>query len=294
MIGMRAADPRGDAVTSPDEQARTDDNPWDAVADNYDAVLTAHAEAIAEQFLDRLPVEAGTRLLDVAAGSGALTVAAARRGATVTAIDLSTAMVDHLRLHLDDLGLREVDAVVMDGQALDLGDDRFDVAASQLGVMSFPDLPRGLREMARVTRPGGTVALVTVGALPPDIEYGAVAYDVVARVDPTFEGVPTDPPPLPFQVADPDVLHARLCDAGLVEVSVENTDAHLRFASGRALWATVVYANPVTAALFEHLTDDQVAEIITGLDAAVAARAGDDGRAVLRMAMNIGLGTVPG
>ncbi|MDY7104925.1 MAG: methyltransferase domain-containing protein [Actinomycetota bacterium] len=284
-------------MTTPDEHTTptTADaaKAWDRVADNYDAVLTGHANDIAESFLDRLPVGDGTDLLDVAAGSGALTVAAARRGASVTAIDLSAAMVDHLREHLTDLGLTDIEARVMDGQNLDLPDDRFDVAASQLGVMSFPDLPRGLREMARVTRPGGTVALVSVGAPPPEIEYGAVTYEVVAEVDPTFPGVPADPPPLPFQVADPDVLHQRMTEAGLVDVSVENTPARLRFASGTALWVTVVYANPVTAALFEHLTTDQVDEIIRRLDAVVASRAGDDGVAILEMAMNIGIATVP-
>ena len=53
----------------------------------------------------------------------------------------------------------------MDCHALELPDDRFDVTGSQFGVMLVPDQPRALREMVRVTKPGGRVLVIAYG--PP-------------------------------------------------------------------------------------------------------------------------------
>jgi ubiquinone/menaquinone biosynthesis C-methylase UbiE len=52
----------------------------------------------------------------------------------------------------------------MDGHALDLDDGSFDRVGSQFGVMLFPDMPKGIREMARVVNPGGRVLLNVYGA----------------------------------------------------------------------------------------------------------------------------------
>ena len=58
----------------------------------------------------------------------------------------------------------------MDGHVLEVEDDRFDIVASEFGVMLFPDLPRGLREMVRVTKPGGRTVVVALGS-PMKIEF---------------------------------------------------------------------------------------------------------------------------
>ena len=53
----------------------------------------------------------------------------------------------------------DVETRVMDGHALELDDDSFDMAGSQFGVMLFPDMPKGIGEMARVVKPGGRVLM---------------------------------------------------------------------------------------------------------------------------------------
>ena len=64
----------------------------------------------------------------------------------------------------------DIQTRVMDGHALQLDDASFDVAGSQFGVMLFPDMPRGVREMARVVVPGGRV-LVTAYGDPHKIDF---------------------------------------------------------------------------------------------------------------------------
>ena len=87
--------------------------------------------------LGRAGLRPGERLLDVAAGTGALGLPAARFGAQVLATDIAPAMIERLEARARAEGLTNIEARVMDGHALELEDDTFDVSASQLGVSLF-------------------------------------------------------------------------------------------------------------------------------------------------------------
>ncbi|WP_457105911.1 class I SAM-dependent methyltransferase [Methylobacterium sp. P5_C11] len=130
---------------------------WDKVALHYERTAHPFTARFAEAALAQVPLNAGSRVLDVAAGTGALTLAAARTGAQVFAIDFSPAMVARIA----SAGLANVDARVMDGQALALPDGSFDAVFSIFGVIMFPEWRRGLAEMARVTRPDGRGVIAT-------------------------------------------------------------------------------------------------------------------------------------
>jgi ubiquinone/menaquinone biosynthesis C-methylase UbiE len=119
-------------------------------------------------------------------------------GAYVLATDMSPVMLEHLEARAHKEGL-SVETRVMDGHALELEDNAFDIAGSQFGVMLFPDMPRGIREMARVTKPRGRV-LMNVYGDPHKIEFFVGA---IQSVVPSFKGPPMDPRPLPFQLQDP-------------------------------------------------------------------------------------------
>ena len=111
--------------------------------------------------LRRAGLRPGMRFLDVAAGSGALSIPAARLGAQVFATDLSPAMLERCSSSVRATRASSLETRVMDGHALELEDDGFDIAGSQFGVMLFPDMPKGLGEMARVIRPGGRVLMTS-------------------------------------------------------------------------------------------------------------------------------------
>ncbi|BAK67193.1 putative methyltransferase [Sphingobium sp. SYK-6] len=130
---------------------------WDNAARHYQQTAHPFTALFAEDALARLPLTPGSRVLDVAAGTGALALAAARSGAQVLATDFSPGMVECIAA----AGLPNVEARVMDGQALDLPDAQFDAVFSIFGVIMFPDWRKGLAEMARVTRPGGHGVIAT-------------------------------------------------------------------------------------------------------------------------------------
>lgn len=130
---------------------------WDTAARHYEQTAHPFTARFAEAALARVALTPGCRVLDVAAGTGALALAAARTGAQVLATDFSPGMVARVAA----AGLPNVEARVMDGQALDLPDASFDAVFSIFGVIMFPDWRRGLAEMARVTRPGGHGVVAT-------------------------------------------------------------------------------------------------------------------------------------
>lgn len=263
---------------------------WDAIAPRFDAHITPVSSRQGEQLLDRLGVEAGTRLLDVACGSGAVAIPAARRGAEVTAVDISPTMIDLLtaRAHAERV---QVDGRVMDLHALDLPEDAFDVTVSQHGVTMSPRLDVALAELARVTGRGGTVAVVAFGPLPT-VEFLDTFVAAIHAAVPEFAGPPLDPPPPPFQLADPDTFAHALTRAGLHDVTVETLTWKVPVRSGSDLWDEVTSSNPIGAQLVAGLTEAQRAELLQVLDTVLRERFGGATAGVLPAAVNLGTGTV--
>jgi ubiquinone/menaquinone biosynthesis C-methylase UbiE len=282
-------------TTSQDEASGTQEHvappeAWDAIADGYDRYVAPQEVDLANEALRLVGLQPGERFLDVAAGTGGLGLPAARLGAQVLATDWSSAMIERFEARVREEGLSRAAGRVMDCHALELPDDRFDVTGSQFGVMLVPDQPRALREMVRVTRPGGRVLVVAYGS-PAELEFIQFFSSALTAVDPEFPGLPDDPPPLEFQVSDPDVLRRRLTDAGLKDVRVERTAERPAFASGQEMWDWVLYGNPIPGMLVADLTESQQARLRQVLDGMLRERAGANRHAVLTNPVNIGIGT---
>jgi ubiquinone/menaquinone biosynthesis C-methylase UbiE len=130
---------------------------WDEAAQHYEKTAHPFTSRYAAAALARVALTPDSHVLDVAAGTGALTLLAAQTGAQVLATDFSAGMVARVAA----AGLTNVEARVMDGQALALSDGSFDAVFSIFGVIMFPDWRKGLAEMARVTRPGGYGVVAT-------------------------------------------------------------------------------------------------------------------------------------
>ena len=265
-------------------------NPWDKIAPGYDEFVTPTHMWLANEGVRRARLSPGMRFLDVAAGSGALSIPAARLGAQVLSVDLSAVMLDRLKARAKKERL-PLETRIMDGEVLLLKDDSFDVVGSQFGVMLFPDMPRGLREMARVTKPGGRV-LMTVYGDPGKIEFFAFFVRSIQAAVPGFTGPPMNPPPLPFQLKDPERLRRELSDAGLQDVRVETITERLEFESGHQLWDWLTNSNPIVEAVLGELklSDDQITLVRDTLDRLVRERAGGAGPAILTNPINIGVG----
>ena len=265
---------------------------WDTIAPEYDRTNTPTQMWLGNESLRRAGLRAGMRFLDVAAGSGALAISAARLGAQVLAIDQSPVMLELLRKRARRERL-DIETRVMDGHVLDLDDDTFDMAGSQFGVMLFPDMPKGTRQMARVVRPGGCMLIIAYGD-PHEMEFLRFLIQAVQRVRPDFNGPPTDPAPLEFQLSDPSRLLGALSAAGLNDMRVETIIETTAFRSGQELWDWIISSNPIVERILGgmlRLTDDERAVVQQVLDTMVRERAGHGGVAQLTNPINLGMGT---
>jgi SAM-dependent methyltransferase len=123
--------------------------------DAYDRFMGRYSTPLAPRLADLAAVRRGQRALDVGCGPGALTTElVARLGAEqVTAVDPSEPFVNAARERHPGVDVRQAAA-----EALPFADGEFDVTLAQLVVHFMADPVAGLREMARVTRPGGVVA----------------------------------------------------------------------------------------------------------------------------------------
>ncbi len=281
---------QGEATTAEEHVAPPE--AWDAIAAGHDRYVAPQEVDLANAALRLAGLEPGERFLDVAAGTGGLSLPAARLGAEVLATDWSPAMIERFEACVSEQGLSHAEGRVMDCHALDLPDDGFDVTGSQFGVMLVPDQARALREMVRVTRPGGRVLVIAYG-FPTELEFLQFFVGALKAVAPEFPGLPDDPPPLEFQVSDPEVLRERLIDGGLKDVRVERMAERATFSSGQEMWDWVLYGNPIPGTVIADLdlAEEQQARLRQILDGMLRERAGGDGRAVLTNAVNVGVGT---
>jgi demethylmenaquinone methyltransferase/2-methoxy-6-polyprenyl-1,4-benzoquinol methylase len=133
---------------------------FDRIAPVYDVmnrVMTAGLDRRWRRLAVRSVVWPGDRVLDACCGTGDLAVEAERRGGRVVGLDFSGRMLERARLKSGTVEW-------VQGDALDLpfGDGEFDAATVGFGIRNLDDLERGLRELARVLRPGGKLAVLEI------------------------------------------------------------------------------------------------------------------------------------
>jgi demethylmenaquinone methyltransferase/2-methoxy-6-polyprenyl-1,4-benzoquinol methylase len=133
---------------------------FDRIAPVYDVmnrVMTAGLDRRWRRLAVRSVVWPGDRVLDACCGTGDLAVEAERRGGRVVGLDFSGRMLERAQLKSGTIEW-------VQGDALDLpfGDGEFDAATVGFGVRNLDDLERGLRELVRVLRPGGKLAVLEI------------------------------------------------------------------------------------------------------------------------------------
>lgn len=210
-----------------------------------ETITDIHARVI-----ERLQPGPGQRFLDLACGTGAVAEAAAEAGADVVGVDIAPGLIDQAKERAQQRGL-SIDYRVGDAEALDLGDDEFDAVASTCGVMFTPDHAASAREVARVTKPGGRIALA---CWTPDSGL-AKLFGVMRPFQPT--------PPVgvgsPFEWGNEE--HVRELLGEDFDLEFEADDSVLRMESGEAVWDLFVRDYGPTRVLYEGLDDERKEEL---------------------------------
>jgi SAM-dependent methyltransferase len=197
---------------------------------------------IHERVIGRLAPQPGVQWLDLACGTGAVAERAAAAGASVTGVDLAPVLIETARERAAAQGL-EIDYRVGDCEQLELDDASFDAVSSTCGVMFAPDHEASARELARVTRPGGRIALANwtpTGGL-------AKMFKVMAPF------MPAPPPSSPFDWGDESRVRELLGDA--FELDIQEHVSTLHMPSGEAYWELFSTSYGPTKTLADSLGD---------------------------------------
>jgi SAM-dependent methyltransferase len=143
---------------------------WNQTAKGWSdsgAVIRPWLHEATQAMLGMAGVQSGCHVLDVAAGAGDQTLDIAERVGPqgyVLATDLSPDILQFAAQRAAAAGHRNVETRVSNGEILQVEDARFDAVVCRLGLMFFGDPLQGLREMARVLKPGGGVCTIVFGA----------------------------------------------------------------------------------------------------------------------------------
>jgi ubiquinone/menaquinone biosynthesis C-methylase UbiE len=181
---------------------------------------------------DAAGIGLGQRVLDVACGTGVLASAAADRvgpGGAVVGLDPNEEMLGVARRKSTKIEWRDGRA-----ESLPFPNESFDAVVSQFGFMFFEDRRAALREMMRVLRPGGRLAVAVCDSIDHSPGYAAVA-ELLQRL---FGDRVADAFRTPFALGDPERLLSLCADAGIVDAKVTQHEGMVHFASIKSLIST--------------------------------------------------------
>jgi SAM-dependent methyltransferase len=211
-------------------------------------------------------------VLDVACGTGVLALEAARRvapGGTVTGLDRNEGMLAVARGKST-----EIDWQAGRAEVLPFADSAFDAVISQFGLMFFEDRVAALREMARITRPGGRLAVAVWDNLDAAAGYAAMTA-LLARL---FGSRIADQLRAPYALGDKSRLRALFADAGLRNADIATPDGTARFPSIEAWVRTDVKG----WTLADLIDDVQYKTLLAEAPKALAAFVQSDGSVAFR------------
>ena len=219
-----------------------------AAVENYDRFMGRYAAGLAPKLADAAGVRAGMRVLDVGCGPGALAVELARRVGEddVAAIDPAPHFVAACQARLPGAEVREGVA-----ESLPWVDGTFDAALCSLVVAWMSDADQGIGEMARVTKPGGTVAAAMWDIPGGGLRMLSYFWDAALEIDPS---VADDEQPR-AGVSEGDLVE-RFGRAGLQRVTGGTLETSVAYADFDDYWEPFTgAAGPATGAFYDSLDD---------------------------------------
>jgi ubiquinone/menaquinone biosynthesis C-methylase UbiE len=151
---------------TPDDAKQRAASTYNAASDFYDHPVNSFWEQYGQRTVSRLGLRPGSRILDVCSGSGASAIPAAEAvgpAGSVLGVDLAGNLLRLAERKAKDRGLGNVEFRIADMLALDAPAASFDTVICVFGIFFVPDMEQAVRELWRLVRPGGRLALTTWG-----------------------------------------------------------------------------------------------------------------------------------
>lgn len=196
--------------------------PWTLVAEGYVTDTKPLFRQYCEKALELSGYAGGGKVLDVACGPGTLSLLIHDKADEIHAIDFSQGMLDCFNREIGQLGIANIKTHMMDGQALEFGDNTFDYAYSIFGLMFFPDRSKGFREMLRTLKPGGRAAVTSWAP----IEQSSGMQKMFGAIRVAFPRKPEADDAKIFNLEDPEIFRSEMEAAGFVDVAITPYDGY--------------------------------------------------------------------
>jgi len=229
--------------------------------------LPALFEAWPPKLIAAAGVGPGMRVVDIACGTGVLAIEAAKAtqpGGSVVGVDLNPGMLAVARSKDSSIDWRKASA-----EALPLDSEEFDAALCQFGLMFFSDRSAAIREMLRVLRPGGRLAIAVWDSLESTPGYSAITR-LLSRL---FGDEIADLLRAPYVLGDPKALNGHLLEAGIQKPTVSRVPGEARFPSIRSWMHTDVRG----WTLADKLDDEQFERLVTEAESELSHLVSADG-----------------
>ncbi len=223
---------------------------WSSGGARYDQISRGIADSIEHGVL-RLDPKPGERVLDLATGTGWTSRLVAGRGATVVGADIAGDLIAAARERAEVEGL-DIAYRIGDAENLPFADGEFDAVISTCGVMFASRPEAAAKEIARVTRKGGRVALTT---WLPDSNL----FKMFLVMKPHMAPPPNPAPPSPFEWGKQERVRELLGNA--FDLRFERGTSFYREPSGEAAWNTFSTSYGPTKSLAASLDEGRRAEL---------------------------------
>jgi SAM-dependent methyltransferase len=230
---------------------------WERAAEYYADAFGSVTAQISAPLLDAVRAGPGTRLLDVATGPGFIAAAAAARGATVTGLDFSPAMIADARTRHRGITFQEGDA-----EALPFADGSFDTVVMNFGHLQLARPDTAIAEAHRVLRPGGRYAFTVWSSPDQAVGFGMVlkAIETFGRTD---VALPEGPPFFRFSAVDES--RQTLARAGFVDADARVVPLTWSVESAESVFDALSRGGVRTAAVLRAQTPDALDAIRTAV-----------------------------
>lgn len=248
----------------------------------YERYMGTWSQLAGDAFLAWLAPQPGLQWLDVGCGNGAFTQLIADRCAasSITGVDPSEGALDFARQRLAG---RAAEFKAGDAMSLPVADDAFDIAVMPLVIFFVPDPAKGVAEMARAVRPGGTVCAYGWDILGGGFPYEALQAEMRAL------GIRISMPPSPG-ASGLQELEATWRGAGLLDIGTRELAVRRTFESFEDYW-TIILGGPSVRATLKDVAPATVAALKDRMRARLKADA--SGRIECEARANAVRGRVP-
>lgn len=246
----------------------------------YDALFVpALFEPWTNHLIDGLGMKSSDDVLDVACGSGILArhiLSRSGGSGRIVGVDPAPGML---------AAASEVEPgiewVCGSAEALDFDDDMFDGVVSQFGMMFFQDRQKAAREMLRVNKPGGYLAVAVWDSIDNNPAYGAV----IALLDRKIGSAAGDALRMPYNLGDPKAVISVFEQAGFTGINVETKTEQARFSNTRIMVEAELRG---WLPLFDiHLSEDKITDVLAQSDSTLSRFVAPSGEVVFPTSAHI-------